>query len=486
MAENTASSNKNFGSKFGFIMAAAGSAIGLGNIWNFSYKLGHYGGGAFLLTYLFMVFAIGIVVMIAEMFIGQRSQLNIIESFKKIDRRWMFVGFLGIIVTTFIATYYMVIGGWTIFTAANSFNTNSLTNNVNGFFDFANSGFLPILLAIIFLGLAIAVISLGVIKGIERFSKIVMPVLLVLLLIVMVRSLTLGEGVSEGLAFMFHVDFVELGFEGVLAAMGQAFYSMSLGMGIMITYGSYTKKDVNLAKSAILISVLDTAIALIAGLAIFPAVFAFNLDPTSGIGLMFETIPQVFAAMGTIGMVFSFLFFTLIFIAALTSMVSIYEVVISYFNAKFNISKWKISLIIAVPVCIVGALVSISIGGVMSGENTITVFGNDLLTFFDDMTNKILMPVGVIFTCLAVSVSLKTETVRKEMEASGTSFKLFNVWAFCIKFVTPILVAVVLIAGIIGIISTTYGIFTVSVALGIVLVAFVLNCLYVKKQNSKL
>ncbi len=486
MVKEGTKSNKNFASKFGFIMAAAGSAIGLGNIWNFSYKLGHYGGGAFLVTYLFMVFAIGIVVMVGEMFIGQRAQMNIVESFKKIDRRWMFVGFLGIIVTALIATYYIVIGGWTIFTAVNSFNPSDVTNNVNGFFNFANSGFMPILLATIFLGLTIAIISLGVMKGIERFSKIVMPVLFVLLLTVMIRSLTLGDGVAEGLKFMFHINFAELGLEGVLAAMGQAFYSMSLGMGIMVTYGSYTKKDVNLAKSAVLISVLDTMIALIAGLAIFPAVFAFDLDPTSGIGLMFATIPQVFEAMGSVGMFFSFIFFTLIFIAAITSMVSIFEVVISYFTDKFKTTKLKVSLIMGVPVLAVGAVVSLSVGGIMSGDTSLTIFGNDLLTFFDDLTNKILMPVGVVCTCLAISCSLKTDNVLKEMQAQGVSFKLHNVWAFCIKFITPALVFVVLIAGIVGIISSAYGIFTVCVGLSIVAVAITTNMLFVKRQNEKL
>ncbi len=485
MVNNGVKSNKNFASKFGFIMAAAGSAIGLGNIWNFSYKLGHYGGGAFLVTYLFMVFAIGIVIMVGEMFIGQRAQTNIVESFKKIDRRWMFVGFLGIIVASLIATYYIVIGGWTIFTAFNSFNSNDLTNNVNGFFDFANSGFLPILLAVIFLALTVAIISLGVMKGIERFSKIVMPVLLVLLITVMIRSLTLGEGVADGLKFMFHVDFAELGLEGFLAAMGQAFYSMSLGMGIMVTYGSYTKKNVNLAKSAILIALLDTLIAIIAGLAIFPAVFAFDLDPTSGIGLMFATIPQVFAAMGDIGMVFSFIFFLLIFIAAITSMVSIFEVVISYFTDKFKSTKLKMSIIMGVPICIVGAIVSLSIGSAMSGESGITIFGNDLLTFFDDITNKILMPIGVICTCLVISISLKTDNVLKEMQAEGVQFKLYKVWASCIKFVTPVLVAVVLIAGIVGIISTTYGIFTVCVGLSIVAISIIINQVYAKRSQLR-
>lgn len=485
MIEKEKSSHKNFASKFGFIMAAAGSAVGLGNIWSFSYKLGYYGGGAFLLTYLFMVLVMGIVIMVAEMFIGQRTQKNLVQSFKAIDRRWTFIGIFGIIVALIIASYYMVLGGWTIFAAGNSFNTSDTTSNVAGFIDFVNGGWLPILLALLFIGLAVAVISLGVIKGIERFSKIVMPVLFVLLLVVMVRSLTLGEGVTDGLTFLFYPDFTKLGLEGVLAAMGQAFYSLSLGMGIMATYGAYTKKDVNLAKSAVLISLLDTAIAIIAGIAIFPAVFAFGLEPSSGIGLMFITIPLVFEAMGGIGMVFSFIFFSLIFIAAVTSMVSIMEVGTTYFSDKFKMSKGKTAVIIGGLLSIVGILVSISIGGVLAEVPTITVFGQDLLTLFDTLTNSILMPVSVICTCLAISISLKPEKAIAEMEANGVKFPLSKLWCFFIKYVTPCLVGVVLIAGITAIVTTAFGIFVVVLGTLIVAGIIIANQIMVKKDIIK-
>lgn len=486
MAQASSSGGKKgFASKFGFIMAAAGSAIGLGNIWNFSYKLGHYGGGAFLVTYLFMVVVMGLVLAIAEMYIGQRSQKNVVGAYGAIHKRWAFVGVIAIIVVLLIASYYSVIGGWTLFTAFNSFNSNEVTNNVNGFLSFVDGGILPIILAFVFLALALIIICFGVAKGIERFSKIIMPVLFVLLIAVMIRSLTLGDGVLEGLTFMFHVDFTELGLEGVLAAMGQAFYSLSLGMGIMVTYGSYTGKEINLAKSSIIVALIDTAIAVIVGLAIFPAVFAFDLDAGSGITLMFETLPQVFAQMGGVGMLFSFLFFVLVFIAAITSMVSIMETGTAYFVDKFKVSKTKICIIIGSCLALVSAVVSISIGSALAGDASITIFGNDLLTFFDDMTNKILMPIGALCTCLCVNMWLKPETIVDEMHQNGHQFKFSKVWCIMLKFITPILIVIVLIAGVSSIITTTYGIFTVSVAIAIVAVTIIINQIKVNKQNKE-
>ncbi len=432
-----------------------------------------------------MVMVLGVVMMIAEMAFGQRAQQNSVESFKVINPRWAFVGLLGVICALIISCFYSVIGGWTLFAAGNSFNSNELTNNVNGFFDFASSGFLPILLAGVFLFASIAIISLGVVKGIERFSKIVMPILFVLLIIVMIRSLTLGEGVADGLYFMFHVDFSELGLEGVLAAMGQAFYSLSIGVGVLLTYGSYTKKEVNLVKSTFIIVILDTVLAIIVGLAIFPAVFAFGLSADSGVALMFETLPQVFAQMGGIGMLFSFIFFLLVFIAAITSLISIIETGTAFFIDRFNINKKKILIAIGVFLLSIASLISLSVGSSMNGEPILSVFGKDLLTLFDDLTSKTFMPICSLLFCLCINISLKPETMLKEIRENGHAFKFGEVWVFIMKYITPLLISVVLVVGIIELVTTPYGIFVVVLSLGVVGGVAIANQVIVSKQNKK-
>lgn len=445
-----------FGSKIGFILAAAGSAVGLGNIWRFPYLVGRHGGGAFVLVYLLSVLLLGTVVMIAEMFIGKRAQRDIVNSYGKANKWLKWVGLLGVMVPFIISTYYAVIGGWASgYAVEYVINSNAIAPGEAGaaFTSFISDPVRSILFFALFLVAAILIVCGGVQKGIEKAGKILMPALFVLLIAVIIAAMCLpgkGEGqtVVDGLTFYLgKFDFEALGWNGVIAAMGQAFFSLSLGMGVMIAYGSYTGKDINIGKSALTVCGLDTLVALLAGFAIFPAMFATGnsaLVSQAGAGLMFIALPEVFAAMGTAGNFVGFMFFVLVIFAAITSLISLIEVVSQYTLEKYHWSRAKATSVFGGIIGLIGLFVCLSQG--YKGYN---LFGFDLLTYFDEVTNVVIMPILAFFACITVGYIIKPKNVMKELEEMGSSFKGQKFWLAMTMSVTPALVLIVLIMGII-------------------------------------
>ena len=445
-----------FGSKIGFILAAAGSAVGLGNIWRFPYLVGRHGGGAFVLVYLLSVLLLGTVVMIAEMFIGKRAQKDIVNSYGKVNKWLKWIGLLGVMVPFIISTYYSVIGGWASgYAIEYVINSNTITSGGAGaaFTSFISDPVRSILFFALFLVAAILIVCGGVQKGIEKAGKILMPALFVLLIAVIIAAMCLpgkGEGqtVVDGLTFYLgKFDFEALGWNGVIAAMGQAFFSLSLGMGVMIAYGSYTGKGINIGKSALTVCGLDTLVALLAGFAIFPAMFATGnsaLVSEAGAGLMFIALPEVFAAMGTAGNFVGFMFFVLVIFAAITSLISLIEVVSQYTLEKYHWSRAKATCVFGGIIGLIGLFVCLSQG--YKGYN---LFGFDLLTYFDEVTNAVIMPILAFVACITVGYIIKPKNVMKELEEMGSSFKGQKFWLAMTMSVTPALVLIVLIMGVI-------------------------------------
>ncbi len=455
---NKSTNAKGFGSKLGFILATAGSAVGLGNVWRFPYLVGKYGGGAFVIVFLLSVLLIGTVVMIAETFLGKRTRTTVVGAYAKVNPWLKWVGLLCVIVPFIISTYYALIGGWSTGYAFNYlFNSNIVQSTATAigsdafFASMSKTSLTPIFYTILFLGTALVVVCMGVQKGIEKVSKILMPTLLVLLVVVVIKSLTLGEGVVEGLQFYIgKFDFKALGFDGVVAAMGQAFYSLSLGMGIIIAYGSYAGKKVNIVRSTIAVCSIDTLVALLAGFAIFPAIFA--LSPNSqemamqaGPKLLFVVLPQIFAAMNG-GRFIGFLFFALIVFSALTSVISLIEVVTQYKEKQKGMSRTKATLIYGSLIFIVAIFVSLS----QREVNPFSLFGFDIFTYLDEVANNIMLPITGLFACIAVGWVLKSKTVFSELAEQNSAFKGQKLWLFLLRFVTPILIVIVFVMGIVG------------------------------------
>src|SRR5690554_3293866 len=332
-----------FGSKFGIIAATAGSAIGLGNIWRFPYVAGENGGAAFLIIYLGFILIIGIPVMLSEFTIGRKGQLNAFGSFRRLapGKPWYLVGMMGVVAAFMILSFYTVVAGWTLeylyqsvingFKGMNSDQLNTM------FISFIGSTWRPLIWFFVFMAMTALIIMAGVQKGIEKYTKILMPLLLVLLLVLSIRSVTL-PGAMDGISFLFRPDFSKITTSTILQALGQAFFSLSIGMGTLITYASYIQKNDNLATSAVSIAFADTFIAILAGIAIFPAVFAFGIAPEAGEGLVFITVPNIFQQMAG-GYFFSILFFILLIVAALTSTISVLEVIVAFFAEELKMTR---------------------------------------------------------------------------------------------------------------------------------------------------
>lgn len=437
-----------FTSGIGFVLAAAGSAVGLGNLWGFPYKTAENGGAAFVLIYIACVLLIGFFTMMSEIFIGKRAQANAVTAYKKISKNFGWFGLVAVMIPAFIICYYAVLGGWTTKYAVNSFNGNAGIIST-----FSVNTWEVILFTMVFLLLAVLIIIGGVEKGIEKMSKILMPMLFLIIVGIVIYSLSLGSGVKEGLAFFLKPDFSTLNAKTVLTAMGQAFYSLSLGMGIMISYGSYTGNEISLTKSCTMICIFDTIVALLAGLAIFPAVAHFDpelLGSSKGVVLVFIILPEVFESLGTAGKFLSFAFFVMVTIAAITSVVSLIEVVTQFAIQKYRISRKRAALVVGVIGFLVSIPIGISLGHVaILEESGPALFGLDWLTFFDEVTNTVLMPVCALFACLCAGWILKPERVIREIEESGTVMHPFlkRSYAFMIRYITPLLILIVEIGG---------------------------------------
>ena len=481
-----------FGSGLGFILAAAGSAIGLGNLWSFPYKTSANGGAAFVITYIISVLIIGIVVMIAEIYIGKRAQANPITAYKKSNKKFGWLGVFAIIIPFFIICYYSVLGGYTV-----KYTVSSFTGNAGIATAFAGNIWQVILFTVIFVALAVLVVMGGVKNGIEKASKVLMPALFVILVAIAIYALCLGEGVAEGLDFYLNPDFAELGFEGILAAMSQAFFSLSLGMGIMVSYGSYAGNNIKVGKSVMMIVIFDTLVALIAGLAIFPSVYHYQAVnggtlETSGILLMFESMPLIFESMGLFGKFVSFFFFAMIVIAALTSVISLMEVVTQFIIQKFKLGRKKAILIVALITFALSIPIGISLGKALNKDFSMMICGENWLDFLDKITNVVLMPIGALGACIALgwgtfngkkkSDRFNPISLSKQLEEDGLKLGWFSkIFAVMLKYVTPLLIIVVEIFGVYGVImpaDSVTGIRAFSLnGLGIVLTAYALCAL---------
>ncbi|MDY0235197.1 MAG: sodium-dependent transporter [Gudongella sp.] len=452
---------ENWGSRIGFIMAAAGSAVGLGNIWRFPYLAGENGGSAFIIIYLVFALVIGLSVMIAEFAVGRRTQLSAVGAYKKVDSRFTFAGVLGVLSAFFIMGFYPVVGGWAMAYIVKSF-TGLLSNAAtigDAFGAFIGSPIQPVAWMLLFLFINISIVAKGISGGIEKAGKVLMPTLFALLILIAIRSVTL-PGASAGLDFLFKPDFSKVTGQTYLAALGQAFFSLSLGMGCMMTYGSYLNKSENLPSNALIVTLMDTGIAILAGIAIFPALFAFGLEPTVGAGLVFVVVPQIFAAMGGIGSLFSAVFFVALFVAALTSSVSLLEVVVAYLIDSRGWERKKSVYTTGGIMVVTGILSSLSMG-LMSGFK---ILGVGVFDFFDILTDKIFLAIGGMILAIVVGWFMKKEDLQDELTNGGTiKFGLFNAWYNVVKYIIPVAIAIVAFVGIVSIEQTGLMIFGVGI-----------------------
>jgi NSS family neurotransmitter:Na+ symporter len=432
-------------------MVAVGSAVGLGNIWRFSYILGINGGGAFLLAYVLCILFVGLPVMIAELTIGRSSGLSTVSAFQKLAPKtpWWIAGVVPVAACTVIACYYPTVAGWSLgYVFECIFGWDGMLADPKAAFAVFSAGWKAWAFAAAALAITIVILLRGVTAGIERWSKLLMPILGGLMVILVIRSVTL-PGAIEGIRFLFYPDFSKLGVSGFLDALGHSFYSLSLGMGIMITYASYMKKDANLVSATASIVSIDTIIAVMAGLAIFPAVFAMGLDPSEGASLAFITLPGAFAHM-PFGMVFAPIFFLLIFIAALTSMMSILQVPLALFEDRFGLSRRKGLAIVAAIVVVFGTPSVLSFGPLKEWS----ILGMDYFTFFDRLANNILLPIAALLGCFFIIFSMGVAASRKEflVGAKHEGHFLATVYPVAITFIAPAAITVILLhaAGVFG------------------------------------
>jgi NSS family neurotransmitter:Na+ symporter len=437
-----------FGSKFGVFAAVVGSAVGLGNIWRFPYMTGENGGGAFLLIYFGFVLIIGIPVVLSELIIGRRGGSNSYGSFRKLapNKPWYLIGLMGIFSAFIILAFYSTIAGWTLeyifLSVKNLFSSAVEIDHERVFTDFQTDSFFPLLWQILFLLATAWIIIGGVEKGIEKYSKILMPALFLILLILSVKAITL-PGSGEGLAFLFQPDFSKIDSNVVLNALGQAAFSLSIGMGTLITYGSYIKKDNHLPKTAFLVSVSDMGIAILAGVAIFPAVFSFGLSPQQGPGLVYIVLPQVFQQMVG-GVFFSLLFFILLAIAALTSSISLLEVIVAYFREEFHLKRHHATLIAIVLTAVLGVFTTLSFGSLRN----VTFLGKTIFDNCDFVATNILLPMGAFFIVVFLGWFFDAKATKDEITNGGTiRMKLFPIFLFIIRFIAPFAILLVFLKG---------------------------------------
>lgn len=436
-----------FSSRFGIIAAAAGSAVGLGNIWKFPYIIGENGGSAFILVYLLSILAVGIPVLLAEFIIGRRGQANAVRSFKKIapNTKWSGIGWMGIVAAFMILGFYTVIAGYTIhyfiLTVTNSFAGMSSAQITDTFNNFASST-RPIIYTVIFIILSLGILFGGIKDGIEKYTKVLMPGLVGIIALLVIRAITL-PGAEEGIQFLLKPDFSELSMKAVLDALGHSFFSLSVGMGTMLTYGSYISKKESLTSITFSIAAADTIIALLAGLAIFPAVFAFGIDPTSGPGLVFITLPNVFLQMPG-GIIFGALFFLLLFIAALTSVVSIFEVIIAYITEELKVNRHKAMGLTTLAVIVIATFCALS----QTPDTSLIFNGHSLFDWMDLLSANVLLPIGGLLIMIFLGFIMKRSDLEDELHHGSKSIKGTMAYITITKFVAPVAIAIVFLTGI--------------------------------------
>jgi NSS family neurotransmitter:Na+ symporter len=446
----TNSKRDGFSNRFGVLVAVAGSAVGLGNLWRFPYLVGTNGGAAFIVVYIIMAIFLCLPIMISEFVIGRRTQSNAIGAIKKLAPHsgWILIGIISVATAFMISCFYSVVGGWTLEYLFHSFSKGFLINDnvalTSAFKNFTASPIRPAAMMLLYLGINAFIVSAGIKKGIERYSKILMPILFILIIILAIRSITL-PGASQGLSFFLNPDFSKFKASSILAALGQAFFSLSVGMGCIITYGSYVDKKENLLNISLTTVIADTTFALLAGLAIIPAVFAFGISPGEGPGLVFITLPQIFAQM-PFGQLISFVFFTILLFAAITSSISLLEVIVAYLVEELNMRRKNATLLTFIVIGFFGVLCSLSQGTLKD----FTLFGKNLFDLFDYTTSNIMLPLGGMLIVLFVGWKMKKSDVMDELFNGGTiQFKenLFKWIISGIKFLAPVAIAFILLNG---------------------------------------
>ncbi len=450
-----------FSSRIGFVLAAAGSAVGLGNLWRFPYLAAKHGGGIFLFMYLILVFTFGFALMITEIALGRKTRLSCVEAYGALHKKFRFVGPLSALIPILIVPYYCVIGGWVLKYMCEFIMGNGALLAADSYFgDFisvAARGLLnnPMPWFAVYVLLNAVIVLLGVNKGIEKISKVMMPVLVVLSIVISVYSLSL-PGAMEGLKFYLLPDFSKLSLSTVLGAMGQMFYSMSLAMGIMITYGSYMGDEDNLEHSVSQIQIFDTGIAFLAGLMIIPGVVAFNGGTAEGIsagpGLMFGVLPKVFSTIGG-GDLLGAAFFILVFFAALTSSISLMETFVSIVQDHFHTKRTPAILGVTVFMLLLGSLSCLGYGPLAS----VQLLGMAFLDFFDFFSNSILMPIVAFLCCVLIGHVVGTGVITEEVTKTGHPFRKETLYTVMIRWVAPILLAIILL----GEIAKYFGIISI-------------------------
>ncbi len=440
-------SRGNFGSRIGVILATAGSAIGLGNIWRFPFTTGQNGGAAFILVYFVCVLLLGIPGMVSEFIVGRRAQTNAARAYGSLGRKeWRFVGYLGILTSTIILGFYAVVAGWCLqylYAAIAGQLTGDAAYVLNYFKDFSSDPVKPCLWAVAFILITHLVVAMGVDKGIERVSKLLMPLLLLILMILVIASCML-PGAEAGIEFLLKPDFSKVTGDVFLDALGQAFFSLSLGTACLCTYASYFKSDTNLLKSSVQIALLDSGIAILAGLMIFPAAFSVGIQPDSGPSLIFITLPnvfnQAFAAFPGNGYIISCLFYALLVFAALTSTISMHEIGTAFFHEELRLPRIHATWILTVVCSVIAVLCSLSVGA----NKNIALFGMPLLDFCDFLTAKLMLPMGAFLTSIILGWLVNRQMVKDEFtnkESIQESF--FPVYMFAIRYIVPFCIVMV-------------------------------------------
>ena len=438
-----------FSGKLGFVLSAAGASVGLGNIWRFPYLAAKYGGGIFLLVYIILALTFGYTMIVAETALGRMTKKSPVGAFARFGKNGFlsFGGWINAIIPILIVPYYSVIGGWVIKYLAEYVRGNGAALAADGYFGaFISNGVSTEICFVIFALLTVGIIYAGVRNGVERVSKFMMPVLVVLSVIIAVYSIT-RPGALEGVKYFLVPNVKNFSWMTVVAAMGQMFYSLSIAMGILVTFGSYMKKEISIETSTKQVEVFDTAIAVMAGLMIIPAVFAFSSgDPDTlqaGPSLMFITIPKVFASMG-LGTVVGIMFFVLVLCAALTSSIALTESAVSTFQDELHWGRKKATVIVGVIMLALGTLSSLGYGPLAM----VKIIGMQFLDFFDFLTNSVMMPIAAIATCLLVSRVMGVKKIEEEVTLEGGAFKRKRIFNFMIKYLCPIFAAIILLSSV--------------------------------------
>lgn len=443
------SERANFGSRLGVILATAGSAVGLGNVWRFPYMTGQNGGAAFIVIYLFCVLMLGIPCMVSEFIIGRNAQANTARAYAHAsggNKFWTAVGAMGVITGFLITSYYAVISGWClqyIYSAGVGELKGDATYVKEYFNTFMTDPVLPLFWTVVFFAATHFIITRGVRGGIEKASKLLMPLLFILLLVIVGASCML-PGASKGIEFMLLPDFSKVDGNVCLGALGQSFYSLSIGMGCLCTYASYFSRETTLLKSAVQISLIDTLVAILAGLMIFPAAFSAGIEADAGPSLIFITLPtvfqQAFASMPVVGSIVAIMFYALLALAALTSLISLHEVSTAFFHEELHIRRRWAATIVSVGCGLIGCCCSLSLGA----WDGLQLFGMPLFDFFDYVTGQIFLPVGGFLTCIFIAWRMDRQVVRDQFTNWGTvSLGFYNVYLLLMKFVCPLAILII-------------------------------------------